>query len=247
MGNSPLVCYTKLSPNCNKPRNQKIMKITPHHMAGNCTIETCGEIFARSSRGASSNYGIGTDGRIGMYVEECNRSWCSSSGANDHQAITIEVANDSDAPNWHVSDKALAALIDLCTDICIRHGIEKLVFTGDKTGNLTMHKYFAATACPGPYLESKFPYIAAEVNKRLGQATPTISAPTPSSSFIVKILCDELNVRSAPGTQSKVVTIVRKGQAYTIVATQKVGAVTWGKLKSGAGWISLLEKYVKKI
>ena len=82
-------------------------------------------------------------------------------------AITIEVANDGGA-NWHVSDKALAKTIDLCVDICERNGIKELKFTGDKTGNLTMHKYFAATACPGPYLESKFPYIAEEVNKRLG-------------------------------------------------------------------------------
>ena len=166
MSNSKLVNYTKLSPYCNKPRNAKIDKITIHHMAGNLSVETCGNVFQNSQ--SSSNYGIGTDGRVGMYVEEANRSWCSSSGANDHRAVTIEVANDGAAPSWHVSDKAIAKLIDLCVDICQRNGIEKLNFTGDKNGNLTMHKWFAATNCPGPYLESKFPYIADEVNKRLG-------------------------------------------------------------------------------
>lgn len=168
MSNSSLVDYKKISPNKNSPRNNKIQKITIHHMAGNLTIEACGDMFAKTSRGASSNYAIGTDGRVGMYVEEKDRSWCSSSPENDHQAITIEVANDGGAPDWHVQDKALAKLIDLCTDICKRNGIEKLNFTGNKNGNLTMHKWFAATACPGPYLESKFPYIADEVNKRLG-------------------------------------------------------------------------------
>ena len=136
-------------------------------MAGNISIERCGEIFASPTRKGSSNYGIGTDGRIGMYVEEKNRAWTSSNASNDNMAVTIEVANDMSGGNWHVSDKALSSLIDLCTDICKRNGIEKLNFTGDKNGNLTMHKYFAATACPGAYLESKFPYIANEVNKRL--------------------------------------------------------------------------------
>ena len=177
MSNSPLVSYTKISPNSNNPRNKPITKITIHHMAGNLSIESCGNIFAKASRKASSNYGIGSDGRIGMYVEEKNRSWCSSSAANDNQAITIEVANDGGAPNWHVSDKALASLIDLCTDICKRNGIVRLNFTGDASGNLTQHNYFAATACPGPYLKSKFQYIANEVNKRLGH-TPTIQNGT---------------------------------------------------------------------
>lgn len=167
MSNSKLVNYTRLSPNCNKPRNHRIDKITIHHMAGNLTVEQCGAVFAPTSRQASSNYGIGSDGRVGMYVEECNRSWCSSNAENDHRAVTIEVANDGGAPDWHVSDKALSKLIELCADICKRNGITKLNYTGDKTGNLTMHKWFASTGCPGPYLESKFAYIAEQVNKRL--------------------------------------------------------------------------------
>jgi N-acetyl-anhydromuramyl-L-alanine amidase AmpD len=166
MSNSKLVNYTKLSPYCNKPRNAKIDKITIHHMAGNLSVETCGNVFQSSQ--SSSNYGIGSDGRVGMYVEEANRSWASSSPSNDHRAVTIEVANDGRAPDWHVSDKALAKLIDLCVDICQRNGIKKLNYTGDKTGNLTRHNMFAATTCPGPYLQGKFPYIAEEVNKRLG-------------------------------------------------------------------------------
>ena len=167
MSNSPLVNYTKISPNKNSPRLKPIKKITVHHMAGNLSVETVGNIFASSTRDASSTYGIGTDGRVGMYVEEKDRAWTSSNADNDHQAITIEVANDGGAPDWHVSDTALNKLIDLCVDICKRNGIKSLNYTGDKTGNLTRHNMFAATACPGPYLQSKFPYIAAEVNKRL--------------------------------------------------------------------------------
>lgn len=167
MSQSKLVTYTKISPNSTNPRNHKIDTITIHHMAGNVSIERCGEIFADPKRQASSNYGIGSDGRIALYVEEENRSWCTGSRENDHRAITIEVANDGGDPDWHVSDKALASLIDLCEDICRRNGIAKLNFTGDKSGNMTMHKWFQATGCPGPYLGGKFPYIADEVNKRL--------------------------------------------------------------------------------
>ena len=167
MSNSTLTDYIKISPNSTNPRNKPITKITIHHMAGNFTVEQCGNAFASKARQASSNYGIGTDGRVGLYVEEQNRSWASSNRENDNMAVTIEVANDEIGGNWHVSDKALKKLIELCTDICKRNGIKELKFTGDKSGNLTMHKYFAATGCPGPYLESKFPYIASEVNKRL--------------------------------------------------------------------------------
>lgn len=171
MSNSKLVSFTRLSPNCTKPRNHAIDTITIHHMAGDLSVESCGAVFAPSSRQASSNYGIGSDGRVGLYVDEANRSWCSSNKANDNRAVTIEVANDQVGGNWHISDTALAKLIELCVDICKRNGIARLNYTGNKSGNLTMHKWFAATACPGPYLESKFPYIAEQVNARLAGAS----------------------------------------------------------------------------
>lgn len=167
MSNSPLVDYIKISPNSTNPRKDTIKKITIHHMAGNLSVEACGNVFAPASRKASSNYGVDSKGRVGMYVEEKNRAWTSSNAANDNQAVTIEVANDEIGGDWHVSDVALNKTIELCVDICKRNGIKKLVYTGDATGNLTRHNMFAATNCPGPYLQSKFPYIADEVNKRL--------------------------------------------------------------------------------
>lgn len=172
MSNSKLVSYTKLSPNCNKPRKSKIDTITIHHMAGNLSVEDCGRIFAKPGRQASSNYGVGSDGRVALYVDEANRAWTSSNAANDHRAVTIEVANDGGAPDWHVSAAALEATVALCVDICKRNGIDRLNYTGTKAGNLTMHKWFAATLCPGPYLSSKFPYIAEEVNRRLSADQP---------------------------------------------------------------------------
>ena len=201
--NSKLISYTKLSPNYNPRNGREIKKITIHHMAGNLTVEQCGNVFASSSRQASSNYGIGTDGRIAMYVEEKNRSWCSSSSSNDYQAITIEVANCKGAPNWEVSDKAMKSLINLCVDICKRNNIKELNFTGNANGNLTQHNYFAATACPGPYLKSKFSYIATEVNKQLKKATTTSTSATTKKKTNAEIAKEVLAGKWGNGTERK--------------------------------------------
>ena len=169
---STLVTHVNLSPNCTIPRDHPIDRITIHHVAGDATVEALGALFARESRQASSNYGIGSDGRIACFVEEENRPWTSGDRENDMRAITIEVANCGGEPDWPISDAAYAALLDLCEDICRRYDF-RLDFTGDKSGNLTMHKWFQPTACPGPYLESRFPAIAAEVNRRLTPAEDT--------------------------------------------------------------------------
>lgn len=169
MSNSSLVDITKISPN-SSPRSVKIDRITIHHMACVASAEACGAGFQPKSRQASSNYGIGKDGEVGLYVDESRRAWTSSNRINDDRAVTIEVSNSSRGGEWPVSDKVYAKLIDLCVDICQRNGIKKLNYTGDTSGNLTMHKWFANTACPGPYLEKRFPDIAAKVNARLGAA-----------------------------------------------------------------------------
>ncbi len=170
--NSPLIDYIYLSPNGDFPRDNAIQKITIHHMAGDLALEGLGADFAQEDRRASSNYAIDSQGRVALYVEECNRAWTSSSRENDGQAVTIEVANDQVGGDWHVSDEAYEALLALCTDICRRNGIKSLRFTGDASGNLTLHNMFnSQTQCPGPYLESRMEEIAQEVNRRLGNET----------------------------------------------------------------------------
>ena len=190
--NSSLVSYTKISPNRTKNRNHAIDTVTVHCVVGQCSVETLGNVFAPTSRQASSNYGVGYDGRIGMYVEEKDRSWCSSNAANDHRAITIEVASDTTHP-YAVNDKALAALIELLADICKRNGIKKLVWSTNKDDrvnhrngcNMTVHRDYANKSCPGDYLYNKHGYIAEQVNKRLGvteSTTPAPTTPTPAPS-----------------------------------------------------------------
>lgn len=165
MSNSSLVTYTKLSPHYYSREGTPITDITIHHMAGNLTVYQCGEVF--QTREASANYGIDGEGRVGLYVEEKNASWANANASSNRRSITIELANDEIGGEWHVSDTALYKCIDLCVDICQRNGIKELRYTGDTSGNLTRHNMFYATACPGAYLQSKFPYIESEVNKRL--------------------------------------------------------------------------------
>ena len=190
MSNSPLVSYTKISPNKSSPRNHKIDTVTIHCVVGQCSVETLGNVFAPTSRQASSNYGIGYDGRIGMYVEEKDRSWCSSNAANDNRAITIEVASDTKEP-YAVNAKAYAALIDLLVDICKRNGIKELVWSTNKADrvnhkngcNMTVHRDYANKSCPGTYLYERHAQIASEVNKRLGSTNIKPEPEKPSGSL----------------------------------------------------------------
>lgn len=197
--NSSLVSVTLLSPNHSGQRTHAIDTITIHCVVGQCTAKRIGEIFQPTSRQASSNYGIGYDGEIGLYVEEKNRSWCSSSNANDQRAITIEVASDTSEP-YAVTDKAYAALIELVTDICKRNGIKKLVWSTKKNDrvnhlngcNMTVHRDYANKSCPGTYLYERHADIATKVNARLGVATEDkVDTPTTTSTVkagdIVKI------------------------------------------------------------
>lgn len=173
MSNSPLVTYTRISPNKTSPRKSKIDTITIHCVVGQLSVETLGNVFAPTSRKASSNYGIGTDGRIAMYVEEKDSSWCSSNSANDNRAITIECASDTTHP-YAINDKVYKALIQLLVDICRRNGIKELKWKADKSligqpdkQNLTVHRWFANKSCPGDYIYNRLGQIASEVNAKL--------------------------------------------------------------------------------
>lgn len=252
MSNSPLVSYTKISPNKTSPRNKKIDTITIHCVVGQCSVETLGNIFAPTSRQASSNYGVGVDGRIGMYVEEKDRSWCSSNAANDHRAITIEVASDTTEP-YAVNDKAFAALIDLVTDICQRNGIKKLVWSTNKEDrvnhkngcNMTVHRDYANKSCPGTYLYERHGQIADEVNKRLGSYEESTAGTTDAQASPQTLTVGtEVNFtgtkhytsayKTATGKNCKAgkakITAIAAGKAhpYHLVAVSGKGSTVYG-------------------
>lgn len=188
---SPMVSYTKLSPNHSGQRTHSIDRITPHCVVGQCSVETLGNVFLPKSRQASSNYGIGVDGRVGMYVEEKNRSWCSSSAANDQRAVTIECASDSKAP-YAFKDVVYNKLIELCTDICKRNGKTRLLWLGDKDKTLgytpapdemvlTVHRWFANKSCPGDWMYARMGDLAEKVTAALGGQSPASLDNTPAA------------------------------------------------------------------
>ena len=190
--NSKLVVYKKLSPNHSGKRTHAIDRITPHCVVGQCTAEGLGSWFAKTSTQASSNYGIDKDGRIGLYVEEKNRSWCSSSNANDQRAVTIECASDTKEP-YTMNSKVYATLVKLCVDICKRNGKKKLLWISNKSKALnyvpksdemilTVHRWFANKSCPGNWLYSRLDKLATEVTKQLA-GSATKSSGLKASSF----------------------------------------------------------------
>lgn len=246
MSNSKLVDYTKISPNKTSPRNHKIDTITIHCVVGQCSVETLGNVFAPTSRRASSNYGIGYDGRIGMYVEEKDRSWCSSSASNDNRAITIEVASDTKHP-YKVRDAAYKALIDLCTDICKRNGIKELKWKADKSligkveqQNMTVHRWFANKACPGDYLYNLHGQIAAEVNARLG----VVSDTTPDTNAVLEYAVDDVvtfkgtkhyassngtNGKTCKSGEARVTSVAKNGKhQYHLIKTTGSTSTVYG-------------------
>ena len=249
MSNSPLATYTKISPNQTSPRNHKIDTISIHCAVGQFTAKELLNLrhFVNydSKNGASCNYAVGRDGSIGLGVEEKDRSWCTSSRSNDHRAITIEVASDTKHP-YKVTDKAYEALIKLLVDICKRNGIKQLKGKADKTligqvdkQNMTVHRWFANKSCPGDYLYNRHAAIASEVNSLLN--------PDVQSSYRVRVDINDLNIRKGPGT-NYAKTGKKTGKGVFTISCESDGAGSkkgWGKLKSGAGWISL--DYVTKI
>lgn len=235
MSNSKLVDIVKLSPNHYDGRTHKIDTITIHCMAGQLSAVTCGNVFAPVSRQASSNYGVGYDGKIGMYVEEKNAPWTTSSYSNDNRAITIEVASDTFAP-YKVNAKAYKSLIKLLVDICKRNGIKELKWKADKSligqvdkQNMTAHRWFANTACPGDYLYNRFGDIAKKVNKQL------------SKNKKVKLISNaglyKSNWSDPVGGASKPYKTLKRGTTVKVLSDDGHG---WLKVKVGlkTGWIT---------
>ena len=227
--NSSLVSYTKLSPNHSGQRTHSIDRITPHCVVGQCSVETLGSIFLPTSRQASSNYGIGVDGRVGMYVEEKNRSWCSSSSANDQRAVTIECASDTTEP-YAFKDVVYNRLVELCTDICKRNGKTKLLWLGDKAKTLnyspasdemvlTVHRWFANKSCPGNWMYARMGDLASKVTAALGGNAET----------------------AGPAGQEESTATIKAGDLVTITGS------TYYNGKTIPGWVKKLRWYVVEV
>ncbi len=196
-------------------RGYKVCKITPHHMAGVLSAEACGRIFQNANRQASSNYGIGNDGKIACYVGEENRAWTSSNRANDCQAITIEVSNSSVGGQYPISEAAWKSLVRLCVDICKRYNF-RLTYDGTPNGSLTRHNMFANTNCPGAYLQSKFPELVKEVNSQLEGNSSVPSTPSNVSKSNEEIAAEVIAGKWGNGDTRKI-ALTNAGYNYNAI------------------------------
>ena len=285
---STLATAQLISPNHNTPRTKPVRRLTPHHVAGNLSVSSIlGLPNFQAGGSASANYAIDSSGKIGLCVEESSRSWASSSSVNDYQAITCEIANNGGAPDWRMSDEAINSWLKLSVDVCKFYGFNKVnykekpadvatsttasirsnaaeswiaTWAKDNEMIITLHNWFSATACPGPYFTRQIPWLVKEMNKRLMDPTwaesfvgegglLAITPPALSAfkEYLIAITAAALNVRKGPGTNYAVERVlINDKNLYTIVdeATGEGASGKWGKLKSGAGWIAL--NYTKK-
>ena len=247
MSNSALATVRIISPNKNSPRTKKIDCIAIHCMAGNLSAENCGYLFQASSTQASSNYGIGSDGKIGLYVDEGDRSWCTSNSI-DEQAVTIEVANTSDSEPFPVSQKAYASLLNLVTDICRRNGIKKLKWLNNKQyglehrtdlQNMVVHRWYAAKSCPGTYLFNVMGNIASEVNRRLDGNVPIDTMPAGGENGT-----PEGSSGTTSGSVSSIQVNYEDLNPYIVTLTRKTHIIKdteWDKLKDARVCGALIE------
>lgn len=231
MSNSSLVSYTKISPNKNSPRNHAIDRITPHCVVGQLSAESICGCFTSTSRQASCNYAIGTDGRVSLCVEEKDRSWCSSSAANDNRAVTIECASDKTEP-YAFNDAVYESLINLCVDICKRNGKSKLLWLGDKDTTLnyspksdemvlTVHRWFANKSCPGNWMYARMGDLAKKVTARLGGSSADTDTKTPTGSTstmyrVRKSWADAASQKGAFSVLANAKACADKNPGYTV-------------------------------
>lgn len=230
MSDSSLISGYLLSPNCSKPRNHVIDRITPHYMAAYSTAKACCEWFSKLSTRASANYCIGYEGEIWLCVNEANRAWTTGSSYNDNRAVTIECAN---MLNGQLTDATWNSLVKLCADICTRNGIARINYTGNDKGNLTMHKWYQDTDCPGPWLSQRFDELANEINAKLN-----------SRSYFGVYRCnvDTLNIREAPSLDSAIVGQYHRGETVTLDNFRIIHeGYVWGRY---TGFTSGKKRYV---
>ena len=248
--NSPLVDCVKMSPNHSGKRTHRIDRITPHCVVGQCSAERIGDCFP-AGREASCNYGIGYDGRVCLIVDEANRSWCTSSNANDQRAITIECASDSTHP-YAFKDACYKKLVKLCIDICQRNGIKKMLWINNKEkalnyepkageGIFTVHRWYANKSCPGDWMYNRMGQLCDEVNAGLNGGSYNPPEQGAVVNYQAKVIADDgLNCRIQPYVaNNNLIMTYPAGTILTITKEQN----GWGY--TGTGWVSL--DYVEKI
>ena len=217
-----LVSSSKYNIKC--PYSMKPVGIAIHNTYNNASAQN--EISYMKSNNNQVSFHIAVDDKEAIQGLPLDRnSWSCGDGANgqgNRKHISIEICYSKSGGTRFTNAEKLAVKV-------VAELLKKYNWGIDK---IKAHRDFSNKNCPHRTNMTEFKkLVQAELNNQVVSNNP----------YIVRVTADVLNVRSGAGTSYKIVTTVKKNEAYTIVETIN----GWGKLKSGVGWISLA--YTKKI
>lgn len=200
--------------------------IVIHYVGATGGAEDNCKYFQSNYRGASAHYFVGHKGEIWQCVEDKDVAWHCGATRYKHaycrndNSIGIELCCRKNLSNntWYFEEETVKAATELTKDLMKKYNIP--------AANVIRHYDVTGKVCPEPFVRDN----TAWSNFKAG-----LTATTPTLGYLVRVKADVLNVRMGAGTGYKIATTVKKNEVYTIVDEYK----GWGKLKSGAGWISL--------
>ena len=205
--------------------------IVIHYTASTGGAEANCKYFQSNYRGASAHYFVGHEGEIWQCVLDKDVAWHCGATRYKHpycrndNSIGIEMCCRKRLDgSWYFEESTVKATIELVKELMKKYNIP--------VANVIRHYDVTGKTCPEPYVRD-----ATAWNTFKASLTPNSS----TSGYLVKVTADVLNVRKGAGVGYKVATQIKKNEVYTIVQEYN----GWGKLKSGAGWISLA--YTKKV
>jgi N-acetylmuramoyl-L-alanine amidase CwlA len=223
------------------------------HYTGNSkdTAKANANYFSGAGRNASAHFFV-DDSEIYQSVELRDTAWHCGAKTYYHNACrnanSIGIEMCCTAGNYKISDKTKKNAAYLCAFLCKTLGIT----AGGVDTYVLRHYDVTHKNCPAQMVDNAGEWTEFKnmVKSILGGSTTQTNTAAQASTvqtsgYRVKITADVLNVRKGPGTNYDITTTVKKGEVYTIVAETKNGSTTWGKLKSGAGYISL--GYTKRV
>lgn len=190
-------------------------------------------------RYVSSHFTVGLDGEVIQCIPLDEWSYCTNQ-ANGY-SISIETCHPDASGKFNdVTEKSLA---ELTAWLCKKFGLTEK--------DVIRHYDVTGKHCPLYYVThpEAWESFRARVGKLLADTVNTEPEKTESenSGFLVKILDGALNIRRYPSLTAPINGVISDNGVYTIVETEYGGNILWGRLKSGAGWISLGSKYVKRL
>ena len=232
-------------------RNTSAIKYIVLHYTGNDgdSDEANARYFKNNIVKASAHYFVDDDS-VTQSVPDNYIAWsvggrryssCSKSGGGsmygkctNSNSISVELCDTVKNGTVYPSEKTIENAVELVKVLMHKYGIPE--------SNVIRHFDVTGKGCPAYWCGATAKNVLwiTEFHDRLSGSVTSADSGSKAVSYLVKITATSLNVRAGAGTSYRVTASVKKNQVYTIIE-EKNG---WGRLKSGAGWISL--KYTVK-